>query len=226
MLERKAFTYHYSRITWCIVPFVAEGLFTLWNKRSAYIEWLKQWHGVQRIVLSVFFGLTVVVFLLWSPFPRIIDQSFGWSFIAITGNANARAKMIESSKYFLGDAISLAHRYIPSLTSTDHIFLWGNTLQLYYEFDQLPTTLCIANPQLISPWTPKVWIDTLVSQLKNAPPTYFFCELKDERPLITGTPDESYIALLKIPPLREFLFSHYTLIDSNAHFKMFKYIGS
>ncbi len=226
LIERKAFTYHYTRITWCIVPFVAEGIFTLWNKRSTFSEWFSQWHGLQRFVLSVFFGLAVVVFFLWSPLPRIIDQSFGWSFIAINGDANARAKKIESSKYDLVDAISLAQHYAPSLTPTDHIFLWGNTVQLYYEFDQLPTTLCVANPQLISPWTPKVWIDTLVSQLKNAPPTYFLCELKDERPLITGTPDESYAALLKISPLREFLFSHYALVDSNAHFKMFKYIRS
>ncbi len=222
LLERKAYTYHYTRLTWCLVPFIAEGFFEIWKARHRSFELVKEWVGFRRVIALSSLFTFCAVFILWSPIPRIIDQSLGWSLIALKNDSAARAKKIESSKYDVVDAISLARKYASTLSSQENIFLWGNTAQLYYEFNKLPTTICIVNPQLISPWSPKEWIDTVVHQLTQTPPKYFFCELKDERPLVSGTEDDSYTALLKNSLLRDFLFVHYQLIDSNAHFRMYK----
>ncbi len=223
LFERKAYTYHYTRLTWCLVPFVAEGFFEIWKARRRCFELVRQWSGFRRVIALSSLFTFFTVFILWSPLPRIVDQSLGWSLIALKNDSSARAKKIESSKYDVADVISLARKYAPTLSLQDNIFLWGNTAQLYYEFDKLPTTICIVNPQLISPWSPNEWTDTIVHQLTQAPPKYFFCELKDERPLVSGTVDDSYTALLKNSPLRDFLFVHYQLVDSNAHFRMYKY---
>ncbi|HET9135632.1 MAG TPA: glycosyltransferase family 39 protein [Candidatus Kapabacteria bacterium] len=220
-IERKGFNYHYTRIAWCVIPFVAEGgrlLVAKWKiDVAAFFRHRTIVHGIKILfVLSA-----ILAILLFSPIPRIMDQGFTWSLLTLQNDEFYKQQKLGRSKYSLTELDTLVRRYKPQMTSSDNIFLWGNTAQLYLAFDKTPKTLCLVNPQFVSPTTPPQWRDKLLSDLAVSRPRFFFCEYGDARPLISGYSGDSYQALLEFHGLRKYL-SNYTLIDSTIHFKVYR----
>jgi hypothetical protein len=217
--ERKGFNYHFTRIAWCIVPFVAESIVSAWNVILQILQTLSAQMFFRK--LSIWGGIVVgsVLIFLFSPIPRLIDQPVAWSLLRPQHDIpRENEKLGENDNT---EIRTLALKYKPQLDNTASIFLWGNCARTYYEFNKLPTTICILNPEFVSPWTPSEWIDTLSSQLKSNQPQLFVCQRNDARFGINGTNEDSYHALLRIPSLKQLLMNGYTLADSTEHFYLY-----
>jgi hypothetical protein len=218
-IERKGFNYHFTRAAWSLVPFAAETIIEFISYTRS--QWQKYAAGYQKAIFSIgILIITILIFLL-SPLPRIVDQSIGWVSISLRNDVAARNAKINQSNYDVTEMESLAVKYGPSLSAQDNIFVWGNSAQLYYFFDRLPTTVTLVNVLFATSNTPTKWMDKLTQQLYENPPKIFICEYNDYRPLITGTAEDSFESLQHNSVLKNFLASKYSISDSTTHFKIY-----
>lgn len=227
LVERKNFVYHYTRAVWTMAPFIALSLVAI----ALYFRTLIK-TKIPHSSRSRFFRIssaTTILFLglLFSPLPRIISQSSAWGKRPLLDTQSQTVSNRTLAEGYADDKTYDAFASLKAkLKSGEEVFFWGNYVHFYIQTGTLPPTLCLANPQLISPWTPMAWKQQMLKELVKAHPRFFVSEDDDARPTISGTSQGSYKSLLAWPELRNYLFSNYVPIDSLKHFRIFSRIGS
>jgi len=222
LYERKFFPYHFMRGYWAFVPFVALGLRELRNLWKDYSLTWSRLRKAERILRCVFIGIVIASIFFFSTAPRLISQPLHFAYIRVTGGDVAQDVQDQTPQYYYKDEQMLANRLRPLMKDDDKIFVWGNSIGIYYFLNKYPTTICLTNTPLISPWTPELWKTQLMNQLKANPPHYFIGEFGDERTYITGSNLDSWQYLQNWHELKAFLLSQYEQTDSIGHFRIFK----
>ena len=216
LVERKIeFPYQYSRALWAFTPFMAIGIIAL-------IRWLSK---LQKLGGGLRMGLGAVCVLLavmLSPLARITTQTIPWAVIALTGGNAAAEVQRRIPDYFAEEQHQVAEYLSKKMSDKDQFFFWGNDVAVYYFSNKLPQTICLTATPFRSTGTPQEWKTKLLQQLSTNPPKYFIAEFGDAKPYITGSPLDSYQALLDWDGLSTFLTTHYTSDTSIGHFQILR----
>ncbi len=222
LYERKFFPYHFARSFWAFVPFVALGLRELriiWNSYS--FAWMKM--KTSDRILRYFIGcITIGILLFFSTAPRIISQPLHFTYMHITGADVAQDVQDQMPQYYYKEEQQIADRLYPLMKPEDKIFIWGNSIGIYYFLRKYPTTIVLTNTPLITFFTPQSWKDSVLAQLKADPPRFFIAEFGDEREYISGSRGDSWGHLLEWAELRDFLGSYYEKKEEFGHFRIFE----
>jgi len=224
LFERKNFVYQYTRVVWILMPFISLAILFLYQHCKRYYRQEKNKNNIRRIYSVGLVAVILVIVLLFSPLPRVISQPVEWTWLTIRHDDNAKEAKLAEDEYSGLEIENMAKKIIPKQLAQNQLFFWGNYVHIYLSTGTLPPTLCLANPQFISPWTPKEWKQQMIIDLKNASPRFFITEYNDSRPFITGTTSDSYASLLQWDELRTYLFMNYQLLDSSRHFKIYSRI--
>ena len=214
VLERKIeFPYQYARATWAVLPFAASAILVSVKRYWSCSTW-------RRCAVS---GSLLIVMLLLSPLARVATQSIPWSWIAITGrNASAEVQR-RVPDYYAEDQHAVAKYLNEHMTNSDHVFLWGNDVAIYFFANRLPQTICLTATPLRTPFSPEDWKSALLNELRASPPKYWIVESGDARPAITGSPLDSYQALLQWAKLNDLLQMNYLPDTTIGHFALFRH---
>jgi hypothetical protein len=222
LYERKFFPYHFARSYWAFVPFVALGLRSLRNLWKDYsLGWmrLKKKDRILRYALG-YIGIAALFF--FSTAPRIISQPLHFVSMRLAGADVAEDVQDQMPQYFYKEEQQVADHLHPMLKADDKVFVWGNSVGIYYFLDSYPTTICLTNTPLISSWTPESWKYTMLAQLREMPPRFFIAESGDERDYISGSKIDSWQHLLDWSELRDFVEKNYTMKEELGHFRIFE----
>jgi hypothetical protein len=222
LYERKFFPYHFARAYWALVPFVAFGLrelHTLWKEYSLAWMRMKKSDRILRYILGSF---VIAVTLFFSIAPRIISQPLHFAFMRLSGADIARDVQDQIPQYYYKEEQQVADHLHAIMNAEDKIFLWGNSIGIYYFLERYPTTICLTNTPLVTSWTPETWKKTMFDQLRANPPRFFIAEFGDGREYITGSNEDSWQHLLAWSELRDFVGMHYELKEEIGHFKVFE----
>ncbi len=222
MYERKFFPYHYSRAYWAFVPFMAVGLLKVLRRLREQIRDTESKSISQKIIGNSVLVSAVVAALFFSPVPRIISQPLHWVYEQLSGHDVGKSVEDSYNKYFYKEQITLADSLSKTLQQNDQLFLWGNSVGLYFRTNKYPTTICLTNTPLVSPWTPVSWKQSVLASLQQAPPKVFISEFGDERSYITGDTLDSWQHLEKWAELKTFVETNYTERPTIGHFRIFE----
>ncbi len=216
LLERKIeFPYQYTRALWAFTPFMAIG----WIVSFQRLNKIRALGGAVRAAIWVF---CVVGMLVLSPLPRVITQTIPWSSIALSGEDADDEVQARIPDYFAKEQRQAAEYLKLKMKAYDQFFFWGNDVGSYFMANKLPQTICLTATPFRSPATPSEWKTKLLKQITDAPPKFFIVEFGDAKPYITGSPSDSYQALLGWHELASLLTSHYTSDTTIGHFKIFR----
>jgi hypothetical protein len=210
LIEGKiVFPYQYARALWAFAPFMVLGSYHLIESARSKLS----------NTILVFVLLIATIF---SPLPRLYTQSISWILIQLRG-ADAHAEVQRRIKdYFAEEQVSVANCLKTKGSGKDDLFFWGNDVGIYFFASKIPTTICLTATPLRTSWTPHVWRDTMMSQLQRSKPKYFLTEFGDAKEYITGSPLDSYKALLIWPELQRYLYNNYTPDTTIGHFEIFR----
>ena len=183
------------------------------------VQKLRKLGGMPRFVLWV---ACVLFVLSLSPLPRIFTQTIPWMKIALSGEDAATEVEQRIPDYFAKEQQQVAGFLKTRMSPNDQLFFWGNDVGMYFFAYKLPQTICLTATPFRSSYTPPEWKTTLLQQLANAPPKYIVVECGDAKPYITGSPLDSYHALLAWEGLKTFLTTHYVSDTTIGHFQVFR----
>ncbi len=215
LVERKIeFPYQYTRALWAFTPFMAMGL-------MAFIHWLKKLRKLGGGSRAVVWVVCVLCVLLLSPLPRIFTQTIPWAAMAITGGDAPAEVQRRIPDYFAEDELRVVNYLGSKMSGKDQLYFWGNDVGIYFFSNKLPQTICLTATPFRSAFTPPEWKAKLLRQLSEAPPKYFIAEFGDAKPYITGSPLDSYNALLAWGGLKTFLTTNYHADTTIGHFHIF-----
>jgi len=222
LYERKFFPYHFARSYWAFVPFVALGLRELRNLWKAYsLEWMRLKLGEKMLryalVCSGIAGL-----LFFSTAPRIISQPLHFLYLHVSGGDVAQDIQDQMPQYYYKEEKQVADHLQAMMKEGDNVFVWGNSIGIYYFLSSYPTTICLTNTPLITSWTPESWKNTMITQLREKPPRFFIAESGDDREYISGSKTDSWQHLLGWPELKNLLEHNYTMKEELGHFRIFE----
>ncbi|MDP4221526.1 MAG: glycosyltransferase family 39 protein [Bacteroidota bacterium] len=223
LYERKFFPYHFARTYWAFVPFVVLGLRELqkiWKDYS--LSWMRLKRSA-KILRCVAYGFVIFFLIFFSTAPRIISQPLHFLVLGLTGADRASDVQEKKPQYFYKEEQDIAEHFRPILKPDDEVFVWGNSIGIYFFLGRRPRTLCLTNTPFITSWTPQAWKSTLIAQLRARPPKYFIVESGDEREYISGSAADSWQHLLAWVDLREFLQSNYKQDTEIGHFRIFQH---
>ena len=167
--------------------------------------------------------LLCCLLLFFSTAARILSQPGHWTYMRLFGGdlaADVEAKM---EQYYYKEEQNLADHLRPLMKGDDKIFVWGNSVGIYYFLEKYPTTFVLTNTPLITSWTPQSWKDTLISQLTTQSPRFFIAEFGDDREYISGTKRDSWQNLMQWDALRNLVETRYQFKDSLGHFRIFEH---
>jgi hypothetical protein len=213
LYERRELDYHFTRIAWILMPFVSIALITYYEIFRDVLR--------TKSVRTLLHIAIISVFILFSPLPKAISQSFSWVRIALQGDHESKIQLLKMRNYDNENCDQLAGYLKSTMRQSDQLFFWGIYSKIYLTLDKLPPTFCIASPLLMAPWAPAIWKEEMMSQLQIAAPAYFVCEHNDSRYFISGLSIDSYTYLLQWQQLREYLLKNYTLVDSSERFTVY-----
>lgn len=222
MYERKFFPYQFARAYWAFVPFVALGLrklYDLWKDYS--LSWIRL-KSSERLLRYMIGGMIVAAIFFFSTAPRIISQPLHFVYIYLTGADAAQDVQDQTPQYYYKEEQQLAGRLKPLMKPDDKVFVWGNSIGIYYFLEKYPTTIVLTNTPLITSWTLPSWKTKVIDQLRADPPRFFIAESGDEREYISGSTVDSWQHLLAWDQLREFLGSQYDEKEEFGHYKIFE----
>ncbi|MDP4219437.1 MAG: glycosyltransferase family 39 protein [Bacteroidota bacterium] len=223
LVERKFYGYQFIRIAWCLVPYIA---FAIEDFREH--GWLRQWKRKiidEKHYLSLVPGIfLLLVAMFYSPVPRMLYRSVQWPWALIT-KASAGENEVLNDTYPVGQIKKAAAFIAARSTSEDEIFVWGNTVELYFLLNKLPPTICLADGQFIPSWPPQSWRTTVINQLHASNPKFFVVELNDAQPAVTGTSIGSYEYLMQWDELRSFLAGNYQELATIGNFRIFERVA-
>ncbi len=216
LVERKVeFPYQYTRALWAFTPFISLGI-------VGCVQWLKKLRamgGAARLAIGV---VVILSILLLSPLQRIVTQTIPWTQIALSGTDAAAEVQQRVPDYFAEDEQQVASYLSKKMATADPLFFWGNDVALYFHTNKVPQTMCLTATPFRSANTPSEWKTTLLKQLSVTPPRYIVVEFGDAKPYITGSPLDSYQALLAWNGLATFLSTRYTSDTTIGHFRVFR----
>ena len=214
LVERKIeFPYQYTRALWAFTPFMAMGLIAC----ARWLGNLRKLGGVPRMALGV---VCLIAILLLSPLTRIFTQTIPWTTIAFSGKNAEREVQHRIPDYFAEEQHQVADYLSSKMSTNDQMFFWGNDVGIYYFSNKLPQTICLTATPFRSSSTPPEWKTKLLNQLTDASPKYFISEFGDAKPYITGSPLDSYQALLAWDGLAKFLITRYVSDTTIGHFRI------
>ena len=222
LYERKFFPYHFSRVYWAFVPFVALGLRALrniWNDYS--LTWMRMNKG-ERLLRYLLGGIAILFLFFFSTAPRIISQPLHFAYMRLTGADVAQDVQDQTPQYWYKEEQLVADYLNHMMKADDKIFVWGNSVGIYYFAEKYPTTICLTNTPFISSWTAQSWKKTMLDQLISKPPRFIIAESGDEREYISGSRKDSWQHLLEWLDLRSFVETKYKMNEELGHFKIFE----
>lgn len=222
LYERKFFPYHFSRAYWAFVPFAALGLRELRNLWKDYILSGSRLQSSDRILRYVIGSLVAGALIFFSPALRIISQPLHFTYLQLAGLDVAQDVQDQMPQYWYKEEQKLADYLRPLLKADDKIFVWGNSIGIYYFSQRYPTTICLTNTPFISSWTPDSWKKTMMDQLRTDPPHFIIVESGDEREYISGSKKDSWQHLQDWSELRNLVDTKYKMKQELGHFKIFE----
>ena len=222
LYERKFFHYQFTRIYWAFIPFVALGLQSLRVMFKGYVSKWKTMDRGSRILRYSGVAALCCVLLFFSTAVRIFSHPLHWTYLRMTNGDVGADVESKFEQYFYKEEQQLADHLRPLLSPRENIFVWGNSMGIYYFLDKYPTTIVLTSTPLITAWTPQSWKDTTIAQLKSNPPRFFIVEFGDEREYISGTKSDSWQNLQRWDALRSFVESQYGLKETIGHFRIFE----
>ncbi|HET9135513.1 MAG TPA: glycosyltransferase family 39 protein [Candidatus Kapabacteria bacterium] len=219
LMERKFFPYQYIRMFWASVPFIAIGLTNLlrhWKQiYRSYTGSLSAWAKKGILILAI--GSLA----FYSLGPRFFSQPVHWTMLRLQGVDVSTDVDTHFPKSFYNDETKVVAALNPKLTPTDRIFLWGNSVELYFLFDRYALAFGLTNTPLVTAWSAPQWKQQLLDSLKRTPPTYFLCEFFDDRAYITGDTLDSWGHLKQWTQLDSFVTNTYSEEPAIGHFRIF-----
>ncbi|MFI5264065.1 MAG: ArnT family glycosyltransferase [Candidatus Kapaibacterium sp.] len=222
LYERKFFPYHFARSYWAFVPFVALGLRELRNLWKDYsLSWIRL--KIQnKILRCTLLGLVIAALICFSIAPRIISQPLHFGYLRLSGQDVTQDVQDKTPQYFYKEEQQIADRLKPAMKEGDKVFVWGNSVGIYYFLESYPTTICLTNTPLITTWTPESWKTTMLNQLREKPPRFFIAESGDDREYISGSKTDSWRHLLGWSDLKDFVGRNYVIKEELGHFRIFE----
>lgn len=216
VVERKFAPYNFHRVYWCLIPFVAYAIDALLGYRSA--------RASASTAKTAVFGFCLgVVVLFYSPFPRLIYHPLRWAWLGISGRTSEQETIVRTDGYEnIEEVKAVAAAINDSPSRSEEVFLWGNSVGLYFYLQKVPTTICLANGQFIPGWPPQWWKETLMRQLAVSVPGYVIVEHDDAEVQLTGVSTDSYAYMLSWPELRSFVETQYMPVDRIGSFSIYK----
>ena len=222
LYERKFFPYHFSRVYWAFVPFAALGLRELHHLWKDYsLRWMRMKKS-DRILRYFLGGSAIIVLFFFSTAPRIISQPLHFTYLRLTGADMAQDVQDQMPQYWYKEEQQIADHLQALMKADDKVFVWGNSVGIFYFLEKYPTTICLTNTPFITSWTPETWKKTMIEQLRADPPRFFIAEFGDEREYISGSKKDSWQHLLEWDELRNFVETKYKMKEELGHFKIFE----
>jgi hypothetical protein len=176
----------------------------------------------ERLLRYLLGGIIAAVILFFSIAPRIVSQPLHFVLMRISGADLAQDVETQMPQYYYKEEQKVADYLRPLMNSEDKLFVWGNSVGIYYFLEKYPTTIVLTNTPIITSWTPITWKKTMIDQLNSAPPRFFIAESGDEREYISASKSDSWQNLLKWDALREFVETNYDLKENIGHFRIFE----
>jgi hypothetical protein len=199
-----------------VSPFIAIGLVALGAEVKRIFT--KNRNFWMRLVIQCVIALAI----FFSPAMKLVYHPLQYIICALIEGERGIDNLRSENNFNILNVNKAAEFIARNSISHDQIFLWGNLVELYAKVGKLPTTLCLTNPQFISPWTPSEWKSELLRQLEMAPPLFFISEHNDARPEISGSSEDSYASLKEWKGLNDFVVNNYTEKYTNSTFIIFQ----
>ncbi|MEP7234200.1 MAG: glycosyltransferase family 39 protein [Ignavibacteriota bacterium] len=222
LYERKFFPYHFARCYWAFVPFVVLGIRQL---RVMWVDYFLSWQRLPmsaKILRYTIACIAVAAIFFFSTAPRLISQPLHFVLLRLSGADLPKDVQDQMPQYYYDEEKKVADYFRNKIKEEDKVFIWGNSIGIYFFLNKYPTTICLTNTPLLSAWTPIDWKNTMLGQLEAAPPKYFIAESGDEREYITASKSDSWQHLKNWSELQIFLEQNYALINELGHFKIFE----
>lgn len=222
LAEQKFFPYHYTRGFVFFIPFVAVGVLVVMRYAAQLISKWKTLGRTQRIVSWSFAAIGLVSALFFSPAVQLYSQSFHWARRTVLNQDRERDVQIRIPSFFAYEQKIVGQYLREVMAPGDELFVWGNSVGIYYYAHRLPTTFVLTNTPFISPWTPQGWRREMMSQLERSDPRYIVIEWGDARVYISGSRYDSYQNMNRWPEFREYVFGRYRETKRIGHFVIYE----
>ncbi|MGH9649409.1 MAG: hypothetical protein ACRD3I_02945 [Terriglobales bacterium] len=105
------------------------------------------------------------------------------------------------------------------------VFVWGSEPLINFITQTCQPTRFVLNLPLISPWSPPMWRDEVVRDLRRAPPQFLVVARDDALPYIAWHRWDSEEFLQAYPELAIFLADYYALDQKLQFFKIYRRRG-
>jgi hypothetical protein len=215
LYERKLFNYHFLKSLWAFAPLAALGVIEIGR------QFTSAWNISHSIIRKLLLTATVCLFLFYSPVLSLIRQPLRWAYYKISGTNVGEVIETTHGSYPLAEMQTVSAQLLPELRPEDEVFFWGNHVGMYSMLHRLPTTICLTNTPLASPWTPPVWKATFYRQLLARPTQYIIIEKGDPFSYITGSTDDSRSRFFQDSTLSTML-QRYSLFKESRHFDVYR----
>ena len=220
--ERKSIDYHYTRLYWMATPIIAYGLIHIFSlTRLLLLNWASIQFAQRILRYSLLIG-ALGIFTLYSPLVRISKVPIHWVYTWASGKEISQEAHNVRPDMYNNDAKRVANTLQSFLTERDNIFLFGNTMMVYFYTNKIPTTNCLTNAPFITPWTIPSWKKDLINRLKTSTPKFFIAETDDARPFANDEYADSWQLLQQWPELKSFVETNYTERPTIGHFRIFE----
>jgi hypothetical protein len=221
LLERKAMTYHYSRVFWVVAVTITVAWISIAKRYKEAGEnkpLKKSWRTYSALILA---GIPIVFF---SPLTRIISHPLQWSWLALTNDMRAQHERLKFDNYYGHERSILKEYFADKLAAGENIFLWGHFVELYSILARTPTTICLTNTPLVTEWTPLDWKRQLIAQLEAQRPKYILIERNDVHSFINGRSVDSHAMMLEWADFKNFLERHYRNDTTIGSFSVYAHL--
>jgi hypothetical protein len=183
-----------------------------------YIRAKASERGISRYVKLALVYSSCFLAIFFSPVTRIFSNVVYWPYIRMSGGNVGESVGLKFGQTFYNEQIQTAELLKPLLGPQETVFVWGNSVGIYFRLDHYPSTICLTNTPFVTSWTIKNWKDTLIRQLQNAPPKFFIIETGDARDYITGDTLDSRQHLQQWSELNNFVATKYHDFRKVGHF--------
>ncbi|HET9135512.1 MAG TPA: glycosyltransferase family 39 protein [Candidatus Kapabacteria bacterium] len=221
LIERKFFPYHYLRLYWCAMPFIAVGigeLYQVWKRTMSQYSAGQPMRWARQLLFIA--GLGAIIF--YSNVPRILTDPIKWMSLKISSKDYAQSVEDQLWRSHYKEQIVVADSLRPRLNANDNVFIWGHDAAIYYWLDRYQKKFGLPNAAYVTPWAPQEWRMELLDSLVHTPPKFFIAESDDIRTYITGDTLDSWAYLHRWPALSSFVDSTYGAPRTIGHFHVFE----
>jgi hypothetical protein len=222
--ENKSFGYHFTRLYFAAVPLISFGAIAcyLLIHDTLLLDWSRLAFFQKILRYGALVGV-IMLALFYTPLIRI-DNSIHLTSDLLRGKNSFQYIQDHTPDYYYKDIRAVAYTLGPILKPQEDIFVWGESVGIYFYLQRLPTTICLGSIGLSDPsYTPKSWREKVLYALEQYSPAYIIVQLPENSytaaTMFTPGLDENR-PLEVWPELNSFVRSHYTQRWAFQHFQI------